>query len=132
MFSVKSIACYAQTRKVMKYTYSSRIAPQKAHKQCLLKPKSVTLFRFSQNIKLQTIYRFKVLILQPFSVIMIAVPLILFWYCHNLKPKIIGRIAVKDVSKTANTKLICLVLKWIKRMGIICNSICIICNSRQC
>ena len=41
----------------MKFTYSSRIAPQKAHKQCLLKPKSVTLFRFSQNIKLQTIYR---------------------------------------------------------------------------
>ena len=60
----------------------------------------------------------KLLISQSFSVIMIAVPLILFWYCYHLKPKIIGRTAVKDVSKTAGTKLICLVLKRIKRVGI--------------
>ena len=53
---------------------------------------------------------------------MIAVPLILFWYCYHLKPKIIGRIAVKDVSITTNTKLICLVIKRIKRVGVICKS----------
>ena len=35
-------ARYAQTRKVMKLPYLSRIALQRAHKQCFLKSKSVT------------------------------------------------------------------------------------------
>ena len=75
---VNSWICNAQTRKAMILPYILQNATRSAHKQCLLKPKSVTLFRFSQNIKLQTIYRFKVLILHLVSVIMITVPLILF------------------------------------------------------
>lgn len=42
-----------------------------------------------------------------------------FWYCNNMKPKITDEIAVTNVSKNANTQQVNLVLKQIKRVGII-------------